>query len=335
MVREDGPMALRHATHLDVSYGRVDQLSPLVRRVVCANPGPFTFLGTGTYLVGRGAVAVIDPGPELGEHLDALAAALGPDEEISHVVVTHTHTDHSAAAPRVAADAGVETWGHGPHGAVRAGDDDERVDFSAHFEPGELEELARQYEALDPALKREGADLDFVPDVRVGDGERIEGEGWTLEAVWTPGHCSNHLCWSLLEEDVLFTGDHVMAWSTTVISPPDGSMADYLASLRRLLHRHELRYWPTHGPAVDDPPTYVRALLEHREEREEQVLDGLRRGLHTIAELVPDLYAAYDKRLWYPAAASVHAHLLGLVEVGRVRVGDDAPPTVGAVYLPT
>lgn len=327
-------MALQHATRIDFEYGRVDRLSPLVRRVICRNPGPFTFTGTGTYLVGEGAVALIDPGPELAEHLDALVAALGPDEQLAHVLVTHTHTDHSAAAPAVAAAAGVSTHGHGPHGAVRGEEDVARIDFSAHFEPGELEAMAAEYEALDPALKREGADTDFVPDVVVGDGEVVEGPGWTLEAVWTPGHCSNHLCWSLHEEQVLFTGDQVMAWSTTVVSPPDGSMADYLASLRKLLERDDARYWPTHGPAVEDPAGYVGDLLAHRLDRECQVLDGLERGLRTIAELVPDLYAAYDKRLWYPAAASVHAHLLGLLDVGRVRVADDAEPAIDATYLP-
>jgi len=327
-------MALQHATRIDFEYGRVDRLSPLVRRVICRNPGPFTFTGTGTYLVGEGAVALIDPGPELAEHLDALVAALGPDEQLTHVLVTHTHTDHSAAAPAVAATAGVSTHGHGPHGAVRDEEDVARIDFSAHFEPGELDAMAAEYEALDPALKREGADTDFVPDVVAGDGEVIEGDGWTLEAVWTPGHCSNHLCWSLHEEQVLFTGDQVMAWSTTVVSPPDGSMADYLASLRKLLERDDARYWPTHGPAVEDPARYVADLLAHRLDREQQVLDGLGRGLRTIAELVPDLYAAYDKRLWYPAAASVHAHLLGLLDVGRVRVADDAAPAIDATYLP-
>lgn len=321
-----------HDRDLEFEYGRVDIVSPLVRRVVCRNPGPFTFMGTGTYLVGHGDVAVIDPGPVLPEHLDALDAALGPDERVSHVLVTHTHSDHSTAAPRVAASAGAATYGHGPHGALVVEDPEDRVDFSAHFRAEEVEQLRHAYDDLDPALKFEGPDLDFVPDVTLSDGDVIEGPGWTIEAVWTPGHCSNHLCYGLAEEATLFTGDHVMAWATSVVGPPDGSMAAYLASLHKLLGRDDSRYWPTHGPAVTDPQRYVRALLAHRNDRESQILALLGDAPVGIADIVPVLYAAYDKLLWYPAAASVHAHLLGLVEQARAIVDGGGPARLSSRY---
>ena len=177
-------------------YGKADRVSPMIRRVVAGNPSAFTFHGTGTYIVGHGAVAVIDPGPLLDSHVDALVRALGP-ERVTHIVITHTHRDHSPAARPLKQATGAPTYGFGPHGSGRADGG------------GEVEE---------------GADRDFVPDVRVRDGDRIEGDGWTLEAVHTPGHTSNHLCYALLEENALFPGDHVMGWSTTVVSPPDGDM---------------------------------------------------------------------------------------------------------------
>lgn len=323
---------IRHDRELSFEYGVVQQVSPLIRRVVCRNPGVFTLMGTGTYLVGRGSVAVIDPGPGLAEHIDAINAALGAEEQISHVLVTHTHSDHSTAAPALASAHDALTYGFGPHGDVAEHDLADRVDFSSYFEPDELNTLIAAYEDLDPALKFEGPDLEFVPEVVLSDGDVIEGDGWSMEAVWTPGHCSNHLCYSLREESALFSGDHVMAWATTVVGPPDGSMAQYLASLRKLSARGERIYYPTHGPAVEDPAKYVLALLAHREEREAQILSLLSDRPTGIEDIVPVLYASYDKQLWYPAAASVHAHLLGLVEDGKVTVDDDGPPKLSAQY---
>jgi glyoxylase-like metal-dependent hydrolase (beta-lactamase superfamily II) len=314
-------------------YGQVDRLSPLVRRVVCKNPNPFTYKGTATFIVGRGAVAVIDPGPALPSHQDAVLAALGPDEHVSHVLITHTHSDHSPGARYLKERTGAPTYGFGPHGTVRATDPDDKVDFSAYFTAEEKARYDKEYDELPPELKREGPDLEFRPDERVEDGDVIRGGDWTMEAIWTPGHCSNHLCFDLEEENTLFTGDHVMGWATSVVGPPDGSMLDYMASLRKLLPRTESRYRPTHGPAVDEPIDYVKSFIAHREDREAQILDFLREGPKQIADFVPAMYAAYDKRLWYPAAASVYAHMLHLVETGRVRVDGGGEPKLRSTYV--
>ena len=288
-------------------YGAVMRMTPLIRRVICRNPTPFTYKGTGTYIVGTGKVAVIDPGPPLSSHVDDVLAALRPDETVTHVLITHTHSDHSSLTVRLQELTGARSYGFGPHGAVRAYDPHDRVDFSAYFTAEEKSRFDQEWDDLPADLKREGPDLDFRPDERLGDGDTVRGDGWTLTAVHTPGHCSNHLCYHLQEENCLFSGDHVMGWATSVVSPPDGSMKDYLASLRKLLPRRAERYWPTHGPAITEPDRYVRACIAHREEREQQIIAHLRGGARCIADVVPDMYAGYDKRLWYPAANSVHA----------------------------
>lgn len=326
--------AIQHNREIDFEYGRVDQITPLIRRVICKNPGPFTYTGTGTYIVGRGKVAVLDPGPKLEAHLDAVLAALGPDEEITHLVITHTHSDHSPGAAAMKERTGARTYGFGPHGKVGPDDPDDKVDFSAYFTTEEKQKYEKEYEDLDPALKREGPDLEFRPDERIEDGDELaspEG-GWTLRPIWTPGHCSNHLCFAFPEEDSIFTGDHVMAWATSVVGPPDGSMADYLRSLRKLLPRTEARYWPTHGPAVENPIDYVSSFIAHREDREAQIVGHLTEGPRRIADIIPTMYAAYDKRLWYPAAASVYAHVLSMVDDGRVVVDEGGDPKLTSVY---
>jgi glyoxylase-like metal-dependent hydrolase (beta-lactamase superfamily II) len=207
----------------DVEPGRCYELSPLLRRVTSPNPSLFTFKGTNTYIVGRGNVAVVDPGPDLPEQTAAILRAV-EGETVTHIVVTHTHNDHSPGVPALVAATGAKTYGFGPHGTG----------------------VRRQW----PFASPEGGDMSFRPDVTVPDGGTIAGDGWTLEALHTPGHISNHLCFTLKEENVLLSGDHVMAWSTSVVSPPDGDMADYMASLDRLLGRPETTYWPGHGPAV-------------------------------------------------------------------------------------
>lgn len=313
-------------------YGAVMPMTPLIRRVICRNPTPFTYKGTGTYIVGTGRVAVIDPGPPLASHVDDVLAALRPDETVTHVLITHTHSDHSSLTARLQELTGARSYGFGPHGAVRAYDSHDRVDFSAYFTAEEKTRFDKEWDDLPVELKREGPDLDFQPDERLGDGAVVRGDGWTLTAVHTPGHCSNHLCYHLQEENCLFSGDHVMGWATSVVSPPDGSMQDYLASLRKLLPRRAERYWPTHGPAITEPERYVRACIAHREEREQQIIAHLRGGARRIADIVPDLYAGYDKRLWYPAANSVHAHLLHLVGTARARVVDGDEPKLTSVY---
>lgn len=265
-------------------YGAIERLSPLIRRIVARNPSPFTFHGTGTYIIGHGTVAVIDPGPDLTPHIEAIIAGLD-GETVSHQFITHTHRDHSPAARRLGQATGAASYGFGPHGADRG------------------EEIVE-----------EGCDFDFTPDVTLADGDIIEGDGWTLTAIHTPGHTSNHLCYALEEESVLFSGDHVMGWSTTVIVPPDGHMGDYLTSLRRLLLRNDRLYWPTHGPCIESPKILVQAYLDHRLERERQITDCLRRGIQEISSIVKFLYADISPSLHPAAACSVLAHLIHMVE---------------------
>lgn len=274
----------------DFEYGRADRVSPLIRRVVADNPGPFTFTGTGTYIVGEGTVAVIDPGPPLEAHLKALLRAV-EGETVSHVLVTHTHADHSPLARPFAEAAG---------GALILAARPPLLPVQA-AETGE-----------------EAADAAFRPDRVLAGGERIEGPGWTLEAMATPGHASNHMAFALIEENALFSGDHVMGWSTTVVTPPDGDMDAYLASLEAVTARGFRTLWPTHGPPVTEVGPFLEAYRDHRLAREAQVLERLRAGDRTIGEIVPALYAAVDRRLWPAAGLSVLAHLIRLGRLAKV-----------------
>jgi glyoxylase-like metal-dependent hydrolase (beta-lactamase superfamily II) len=286
---------------LSFEYGRLEPIAPMIRRIVARNPSPFTFRGTGTYVVGQGEVAVIDPGPDLAEHVEALLAGL-MGEQVTHILVTHTHRDHSPAARALQQATGAPTFGFGRHaGGNRS----------------------------DPAVE-EGGDWDFVPDITVRDGDRIAGKGWTFEAVHTPGHTSNHLCFALPAEGVLFSGDHVMGWSTSVIAPPDGDMAAYMASLDKLLGRSDAVYWPTHGPAITEPKDHVRAFIAHRREREAGILDSLRAGIGQIDAIVERLYTGLQPGLRRAAGRSVHAHLIDLV--GRGIVESDGPPALDTHY---
>ncbi len=282
---------------IDVEYGRGDQVSSLIRRVIAANPGPFTFTGTGTYIVGQGEVAVIDPGPDLPAHLDALLAATA-GERIAAIAITHTHLDHSPLSGPLARATGARVHGLA---APRLGDAAVRLD--------------------------EGHDAAFSPDVSVIDGQRISGPGWTLEAVTTPGHASNHVCWALLEENALFSGDHVMGWSTTVVSPPDGDMGDYYASLDKIAARGFERLWPTHGPPVTEVAPFLAAYRAHRLAREGQILEQIAQGRGRISEMVRVIYADVDPRLHPAAAHSVLAHLIHLERSGRVKVEGEGGPT--------
>jgi len=288
----------------DPRYGELVAISPLIRRVLAPNPGPFTFHGTGTYIVGHGRVAVIDPGPLNDAHVDALCRALD-GETVTHILVTHTHNDHSPAALSLQRATGAPTCAFGPHGAGKR---------SAGI------------------AVEEGGDMDFVPDVLLADGEVIAGDGWTLDCVYTPGHTSNHLCFGLREERCLFSGDHVMGWSTTVIVPPDGDMAQYLASLSRLQRRDDLRYYPTHGGPIDSPATFLARLVEHRHARERQIDACLARGILRIRDMVRVIYSEVETRLHPAAAMSVLAHLEHMIASGRVLV--DGPATLEAVYRP-
>ncbi len=290
--------ALRFDRDDAVEHGAVERMTPLLRRVVARNPGPFTFRGTGTFIVGSGEVAVIDPGPDLDEHVDALLAALD-GETVTHIVVTHTHRDHSPAARALQAATGAPTYGFGPHAAGRIA-------------------AGEQVEA--------GADMDFVPDERIGDGDRLAGAGWTLEAVHTPGHTSNHLCYALAEERALLCGDHVMGWNTTVVSPPDGDMTDYIASLEKLLARDDAVYWPTHGPAIRRPQRWVRAYIDHRRARARQIVGLLGEGLDTVDALTGRIYARLPAGVHGAAARTVLATLLHLERTGAVECEGEPGP---------
>lgn len=298
-----------YVREFDFAWGRRDQVSPLIQRVIAENPGPFTFTGTGTYIVGRdapgAAVAVIDPGPPDDRHLDALIQAVA-GRRVSHILVTHTHRDHSPLARPFARAVGDPSIlaARPPERTIHASGDSE-----------------------------EGDDDAFTPDIELSDGRTITGDGWTLEVLATPGHASNHLAFALIEENALFCGDHVMGWSTTVVAPPDGSMGDYLASLDRVIARGFSTLWPTHGAPITDPAPFLAAYRAHRLERERQILDRMAAGDRTIAAMVPVLYSAVDRRLWPAASLSVLAHLIKLVDDGHVSA--DPGATLDAIYAPT
>ena len=296
---------------IEARYGESDVVSPRVRRVLAHNPHPFTYLGTGTYLIGHGEVAVIDPGPDDAEHVEAVLRALEPGEHITHLLITHTHSDHSGAVSALQERTGAPSYGYGPHGT--AADPEPPAPFV--FGDAEADGTDRPTRPDEP---REGADRSFTPDITLRHGDVVADEGWTLEAVHTPGHASNHLCYALAEEQLLCTGDHVMGWSTSVIGPPDGDLGAYLGSLELLLARDDGWYLPTHGPAVTAPRPLVEAFLAHRRERSEQILGVLADGPATITEIVPQLYADVSKRLWQGAGASVWAHVLALAEAGEL-----------------
>ena len=263
----------------------VTRMSPMVRRLVAPNASPFTFNGTCTYIVGQGRVAIIDPGPDDDSHLSALLAAVD-GEQVETVLITHTHRDHSVGANKLRAATGVRIVGAAPF--TPRGDGSAGLD-SAH-------------------------DRDYSPDAILTDGERWQGAGYTIEAIATPGHCSNHLCFALLEQDALFSGDHVMAWSTSVVAPPDGSMRAYMDSLDKLRGRAETIYWPGHGGPVGEPQRYLRALIHHRRLREASILNALSGGPQTIPALVAKIYIGLNPALTRAAGLSTLAHLEDLSE---------------------
>lgn len=310
----------------EVTYGVAEPLSPLVRRVIAENPSKYTYRGTGTYIVGHGDVAVIDPGPMLDSHRDALAAALG-GERVAAIVVTHCHKDHSPLTAWLRAETGAPTYAFGPHPPPT--DEELAIAADGHGERDESD--ARDDEDSDNT--EDAIDYDFAPDVVVADGElAASGPGWTLRGVHTPGHTSNHLCVELEEERTLFSGDHVMGWSTTVVSPPDGDMSAYLESLRKVAGRGDAVLRPTHGPDIPDPARYVGDLVEHRLQRETGIVGLVRNGVTSIGDLVDILYADVRPELHKPAARSVLSHLVKLVDDGTVAVTDGGPPTLTARY---
>lgn len=289
----------------DLAPGQVEEVAPGVRRLLCDNPSPFTFKGTVSYIVGRGEVAIIDPGPDDPRHIAALLDAVR-NESVKHVFVTHTHVDHSPGAARVKEATGAPTFAEGPHRAAR---------------PIHIGE-AKRLEA--------SADSDFAPDHPLSDGEVIACKGFAVEAIATPGHTANHMAFALKGTGLLFSGDHVMAWNTSIIAPPDGAMSDYMHSLDKLLHRSERVYLPGHGGVVRDAPDFVRQYIAHRHAREAAILAKLHDGAAGIPELVRAIYVGLDPRLEGAAGLSVLAHLEDLVARGFVAT--DGPPAVASVY---
>jgi glyoxylase-like metal-dependent hydrolase (beta-lactamase superfamily II) len=285
--------------------GIAEEIVPGIRRVLCDNPGPFTFTGTVSYIVGRGKVAIVDPGPDSEAHVEALLDAVR-GETVTHIFVTHTHRDHSSNTARIKAVTGASVYAEGPHRASRP-----RFESEKHN-------------------PESSADHDFNPDVRLGDGEVVAGDGWALEAVTTPGHTANHMAFAWKERGILFAGDHVMGWSTTIVAPPDGSMVDYMASLAKLSRRGEQIYLSGHGPEIRDGPRFARYLVRHRRAREASILHRLAKGEADIPTLVRAIYIGLDPRLSGAAGYSVLAHLEDLVTRGVVLT--DGDPVIGGRY---
>ncbi|WP_292899878.1 MBL fold metallo-hydrolase [Nitratireductor sp.] len=300
-------MALEFETRFDPAYGEAVQVAPDVLRVTVNNPSAFTFHGTNSYIVGRSTLAVIDPGPEDEGHLQSLLRAID-GRPVSHIFVSHTHRDHSPLASRLASETGALVCAEGPHRAARP------------LRIGETNPLDAS------------ADTDFAPDHALADDELVEGDGWAIRAIHTPGHAANHAAFALENTGILFSADHVMAWATSIVAPPDGAMSDYMASLDRLLARDDTVFFPGHGGRVKNPQRFMRGLKAHRKMRERAILDRVTRGDRTIPEMVSSIYRDTDPRLHGAAALSVLAHLEDLVARGVVTTATE--PSIDAVYLP-
>lgn len=299
------PMTLDFDLSFDPAYGEPVPVFPGVSRVTANNPSPFTFKGTNSYIIGTTGLAIIDPGPDDDEHLKALLSAIG-GRPVSHIVVSHTHRDHSPLAARLSKATGAQTYAEGPHRAARLAAGDSPLES--------------------------GADTVFVPDRRLTDGQVLAGDGWALKTVLTPGHTANHAAFALEGTRLLFSADHVMAWSTTIVAPPDGSMSDYMASLDKLIERDDRLMLPGHGGPVKNPPSYLRGLKEHRLAREQAILERLRQGDRSIAEMVKVIYRDTDPGLHAAAGLSVLAHLEDLVD--RKLVETDGMPSIRGIFRP-
>ncbi len=275
----------------EFEYAKPEQLSPLVTRVTANNPGPFTFTGTGVFIVGTDEVCIIDPGPVTPEHIAAIDTALD-GKTLAHVLVTHHHIDHSPLAAPLAKKHGCKVYGYGRQLLPPDG--------------GEVRMEA-------------GDDLSFKPDVEIRDGHMFKGKDWTIKAIHTPGHTSNHMCYALAEENTLFSGDHIMGWSTSVVSPPDGNMGDYLRGLEIVKDKNFDIIRPTHGPAITKVKPFVQAYIDHRHDREEQIRTALAKGITDIKDMVLEIYTDLDKRLYPAAALSVLSHIIHMCEKGSVK----------------
>lgn len=286
--------------HFEFEYEKVERLSPLVRRIVAQNPNYFTFYGTNTYIVGNGEVALIDPGPDSEEHLAAIVDGLD-GETITHIFITHTHYDHWPAYHTLQSKYGAKTYGFHPSKS-------NRKDSASQSASERSLSTQERFEITG-----------FEPDVGVEHGSTIEGGNWTIECVFTPGHASDHMCYQLREEDTLFSGDHIMGWSTSVISPPSGNMREYMDSLNLLLKREDGYYRPAHGPGIPEPMPYVKSFVQHRKERFDQILNQIRMGVHTIPEMVVDIYRDISPMLHPAAERSTLAAMEYLIEKGIVK----------------
>jgi glyoxylase-like metal-dependent hydrolase (beta-lactamase superfamily II) len=291
--------------NFELAPDTVDEPMPGIRRVMADNPGPFTFKGTMSYIVGRGQVAIVDPGPADQRHIGALLDAVR-NETVTAIFVTHTHRDHSPAVPAIKAATGATVYAEGPHRAARP----------LHI---------GEHNPLDSS-----GDRDFKPDVALKDGEIVFGGGWAIEAVTTPGHTANHMAYAFRENNALFAGDHVMGWATTIVAPPDGAMSDYMASLDKLAKRGEQIYFPGHGPAIHDAGRFVNYYILHRKAREASILHRLAKGETDIPSIVRAIYIGIDPRLTGAAGLSVLAHLEDLVTRGLVEI--DGAPAIDGVY---
>lgn len=301
----DAPKSPEFDLTFQPAHGEAVPVAEHVQRITVNNPGPFTFHGTNTYIVGDASVCVIDPGPEDEAHFRALMAALA-GREVTHIAVSHTHKDHSPLAGRLKAATGATIVAEGPYRPARPLHDGEANPFA------------------------ESSDLDFVPDIALAEGDRVEGDGWRLTAILTPGHTTNHVAFAFEDRGIVFSADHVMAWATSIVAPPDGAMSHYMASLERLLMRDDRVYFPGHGGPVKDPAAFLRGLRTHRRMRERAVLERIRAGDRLIADMVRAIYASTDPRLHGAAALSVLAHLEDLVEKGEVTT--DGPARLSGVY---
>lgn len=299
-------MALDFDTEFTPAHGEAIEVAPGVRRITVNNPGPFTFHGTNSYVVGTDTLAVIDPGPDDDAHLAALLRAIG-GRPVSHIFVSHTHVDHSPLAARLKERTGAIVAAEGPHRPARM------------LRIGEINPLDAS------------GDTAFAPDMVLADGETVAGDGWALTTVFTPGHTANHMVFALEGTGIQFSADHVMAWATSIVAPPDGAMSDYMASLDKMLERDDTLYLPGHGGPVTNPAAFVRGLKAHRKMRERAIVERVRGGDRTVREMVAAIYRDTDPRLHGAAALSVLAHLEDLV--ARGIVGADPEPSIDGVFV--
>ena len=296
------------SSEITFEYGVAMPLSSIVRRFVADNPGPLTFKGTNVYVLGHGDVAIVDPGPDCDKHVESLLKAL-PGERITRIFLTHTHKDHCGALPRLSALTGAISYAYCAPNAIRG----------AFQPPLESQSFKEQQSSRSGELAVSFADIGFKPDKVLRHGDEVAGGGWTLRVVHTPGHAPDHVCYALLQEKALFTGDHIMPWSTSVIAPPEGNMGDYMHSLHELSKRDDEVYLPGHGGQVVKPKRLLRSYVLHRQWREKSIFEAVLDGKSKVSEIVPLIYRDLDEDLKPAAALSVLAHLLYLAQKGRIE----------------